>query len=569
MATAQEIPFAYEIELGVPIAYRSLLTDNLDIYRWQNRPEMNAGFLQLLIDKTPAQIRELLETEGFYSPLVEIQTDPKDPKTVVRINVETGESVHIAALELQVQGAFDDGSEENRMRLQQMRNEWLLPVGSIFRHEGWEKAKRSALLPLIINRYPTARITDSSATIEPSTHEAKLTVIIDSGPAFVFGNLLLEGLERYPREIVDRFNPIRPGEPFSQAKLLDFQSRLRDSPYFASASVTADFNEAQENKAHVAAVYVRVMENPSRKFSIGAGLSTDAGPRGSLLYGDLNILDRAWRLSTSMVADFKRQTLGADLNFLQTENNERYSLYTQLERTDIEDQITQALKLGVKRIRLRGRNESITSLDYTTERQHVTGSKTETNQALTANYSWVRRMTDDILYPTRGYIINFQIGGGTELLLSEQDFLRLYGRGIWFYHLWQNGQLILRTELGTVLADSRRGIPSDFLFRTSGDQSIRGYAYQSLGIQEGDAVVGGRRLVVASAEYVQWLRPKWGAAVFYDAGDAADSWNDIDFNRGYGIGVRWRSPVGPLNLDVAYSPDREDFRLHFSVSMVF
>jgi len=199
----------------------------------------------------------------------------------------------------------------------------------------------------------------------------------------------------------------------------------------------------------------------------------------------------------------------------------------------------------------------------------VAGSKTETNQALTANYSWIRRMTDDIIYPIRGYIINFQIGGGTELLLSEQDFLRLYGRGIWFYPLWQNGQLILRTELGTVLADSRRGIPSDFLFRTGGDQSIRGYTYQSLGVQEGDAVVGGRRLAVASAEYVQWLWPKWGAALFYDAGDAGDSWNDIDFNRGYGIGARWRSPVGPLNLDVAYSPDREDFRLHFSVSTVF
>ena len=107
------------------------------------------------------------------------------------------------------------------------------------------------------------------------------------------------------------------------------------------------------------------------------------------------------------------------------------------------------------------------------------------------------------------------------------------------------------------------------MFRTGGDTSIRGFAYQGIGVQKGAAIVGGRVLGVASAEYIQWLTPKWGAAIFYDTGDAADGLQDFKLKHGYGLGVRWRSPVGPLNLDVAYGKEAKAYRLHFSIGVAF
>jgi translocation and assembly module TamA len=65
------------------------------------------------------------------------------------------------------------------------------------------------------------------------------------------------------------------------------------------------------------------------------------------------------------------------------------------------------------------------------------------------------------------------------------------------------------------------------------------------------------------------LTPQWGVAVFTDAGNAADSWHDFHPVHGSGVGARWRSPIGPLNLDLAYAHETHQPRLHFSVGYGF
>jgi translocation and assembly module TamA len=98
---------------------------------------------------------------------------------------------------------------------------------------------------------------------------------------------------------------------------------------------------------------------------------------------------------------------------------------------------------------------------------------------------------------------------------------------------------------------------------------VRGYAYQSLGVSEGEAIVGGRYYALTSAEYTHWFAESWGVAAFVDAGDAADTPRDLSLAVGYGLGVRVRSPIGPFRLDVAYGERTEAFRIHFSVGLAF
>jgi translocation and assembly module TamA len=156
-----------------------------------------------------------------------------------------------------------------------------------------------------------------------------------------------------------------------------------------------------------------------------------------------------------------------------------------------------------------------------------------------------------------------------EGLLSTQTFIKLYGQ----YQHWLSfspiDQVLLRAELGSTLADSRVGIPEDFLFRAGGSRSNRGYAHQSLGVREGEAVVGGRYLATASAEYIRWFRPPFGAAVFVDVGDANDSRDGWRANPSYGIGARYKTPAGPFALDLAYAQREKRFRLSFSVTVAF
>jgi translocation and assembly module TamA len=131
----------------------------------------------------------------------------------------------------------------------------------------------------------------------------------------------------------------------------------------------------------------------------------------------------------------------------------------------------------------------------------------------------------------------------------------------------------LRGQIGDVLGAKRDAVPGDLLFRTGGDQSVRGYAYNSLGVnvvQNGsEAVVGGTVMAVMSAELVYKITPTWGAAIFRDAGDAAESWREFKLKQGTGVGARWRSPIGAVNLDVAYGHAVNQVRLHFSVGYGF
>ena len=120
-----------------------------------------------------------------------------------------------------------------------------------------------------------------------------------------------------------------------------------------------------------------------------------------------------------------------------------------------------------------------------------------------------------------------------------------------------------------VAARSRDGIPLDFLFRTGGSSSVRGYGYESLGVRQGTAVVGGRYLAVGSVELTRWLTPNWGGAVFVDAGSASDSAQDYKASVGYGAGARLRTPVGPLSMDVALAQETRTLRLHFNLSIPF
>jgi translocation and assembly module TamA len=207
---------------------------------------------------------------------------------------------------------------------------------------------------------------------------------------------------------------------------------------------------------------------------------------------------------------------------------------------------------------------------------------TTSSNALFLNYQWLRRDVDNVLMPTSGTALGLQGGvgygdgtrersdvPGTES--SRAPFLRAYARlnayrpvGTWFANA--------RVEAGHVFVSNPIAVPDPILFRAGGDNSVRGYDYRTLGPTVNGAVVGGRVLLTGSLEFEHALLARLPAllgAVFVDAGNAADRWTDLRPVFGYGVGVHYRSPVGPLRLDVAYGQDVRQVRLHVSVGVVF
>lgn len=556
----------YRVELDVPQAYRDLLEKNLDINRWHNNPMLDTVQLQSLYQAAPDNIRTLLATEGFYSPEITASISLQDQPIQIRFVIAPGLPTQVAQLDLSLQGAVAHMPEERDRLLAQLRQAWQLPSGSVFRQAAWESAKRNALKTLLTGRFPTARIASSQAVVNPQTRQATLSVTLDSGPVFSFGTLHISGLQRYPASVVERLNPIQPGAAYSQAKLLEFQARLQDTGYFRTVSVSADTDPAHPDNVPV---QVNVVENPSSKLGFGIGVSTDSGVRGQIEYQDLNVMRRGWRFKTLLKLETSLQSLNTELQLPRNELGYQDSISAFHERTDIKGVTSVRTGTGVKRTRTKGRIETTLATQFQTEHQSIAGVAGNNLQALTLNYIWTYHNVNNPLFPTRGYVFSAQLGGAARALLSDQDFVRGYTRAVYYLPLGQRDGLILRGELGGVLARSSNGIPSDFLFRTGGDQSVRGYPYLSLGVKQADAVVGGRYLAVGSVEYDHWLTERWGAAVFYDVGDAADTLPNLHLVQGYGVGVRWKSPVGPLHLDLAYGQAVHALRVHFSIGVSF
>ena len=262
------------------------------------------------------------------------------------------------------------------------------------------------------------------------------------------------------------------------------------------------------------------------------------------------------------------QSLGATVES-PPEADGWYNIYSaDLRATQIQSLDTESVSAGFVRKLADERNQPAWGLGYIFERQQPEGLPSDNTYALVGSLWYTWRRTDELLSPRRGWNAAVQLAAAPPGV-SSRTFGRAVGKLAWFVPLARNLDGIVRAEAGAVLADTSSGIPQAMLFRTGGDTTVRGYAFESLGVKAGDAVVGGRYYGIASAEAVYWAWENVGIAAFVDAGNAVDKLSDFRFALGYGLGGRARTPAGPLRLDVAYGQDTKEFRIHFSFGLTF
>ncbi|MET0918707.1 MAG: autotransporter assembly complex family protein [Burkholderiales bacterium] len=563
-AAAQEVK--YRVDIEAPKTLRELLEQHLDVVRRAAEANVNADEVRRLFARAPDRIRALVATEGYFSPSIDATIDDHASPWKLAFVVDPGTRAVVRNVDLRFQGAVLVTSPHNEERIARLKAEWKLQPGEPFRSEVWEAAKRDTLRDLLIVLYPTARIVDSRATVNPETATVDLFAEFDSGPAVTVGQLEVTGLTRYQRSIVDGMNTIAPGSAYSQVQLLRFQQRLQNSGYFSSVSVRVDPDAAQPGDTPI---IVDVVERKTQRLAFGLGYSTNYGPRAQVDYQHVNLFDRAWRFNVRTIADLKEQSLFGNLYFAPREGGVRNGVDATIQSTDIQNQSTRVYAVGAKQQHFQERRESLTGVQYQWENVDVEAFGSSQNRALSLNREVILREVDNVLNPRSGYFATLQVNAATKVLLSDQNFLRVYGRGVYFYPISKQDSLVLRSEIGVTFAPNTTGIPTSFLYRTGGAQTVRGYAYQSLGVKEGNAVVGGRYLFVASIEYVRWIVENWGAAVFFDAGNAVNQISDMSLVQGYGVGVRWRSPVGSLSADVAYGDALGQFRVDFTIGFRF
>jgi translocation and assembly module TamA len=543
---------AGEIDLRAPAEITNLLTPFLP-----DEAAPGAGGqarLQRLVG-------EILSTEGYFSPQIEFS----EVDGVVRISVDPGPRTVIAAVDVAVDGPLA------AKKRQELIAGWTLPVGQPFRQQDWNSAKQQVLSRLLADNHAGARLLDSQATIDPATREARLMARYDSGPAFRFGELRIEGLERYAPSLVERHNrSVRPGAPYREADLIALQTALQSTPQFRSVLVSIDRDTPPDADGVVTApVTVRLSERPAHRLSFGAGISSNTGARVETVFQTADLFGQAWELNTGLRIEQKKQTAFADIIFPPDAAQRRNSVGVMAQATDIQGLRTERIAIGGQQAWTRGEVETRLSLTWQDERLEPDGAPDSINRALVPNAAWTWRHVDDPFNTRDGIVLQGQVGAASKAILSTQNFIRLYGRFQQFFPVGERDTVTLRGEIGYTIAPSRDGIPQEYVFRTGGTNTVRGYSFESLGVQDGSAIVGGRYMTTLSTEYTHWFDPRWGIAAFVDAGNAVDDLTDVSLAVGYGLGARWRTPAGPIAVDVAYGQRSESVQLHFSLAIPF
>ena len=552
---------AYTVSIDGAQSLTPMLTDNLEISRRQSSGELRDEEIQRLVGSAPNQIRSLLATEGYFSPVVTHELDQTNATWTARFKVELGPRTLIDSVDIVFKG---DIAQSNPQRVERLRRRWGLPVGGIFQQKAWDDAKNALLKALLVRDYPAAAITHSEARIEPATNSATLTVEIDSGPAFTFGELQIKGLQRYAPRIVTDLNPIKPGEPYSQEKLNELQARVQDTGYFRSAFATVEIDPAHPRNVPIR---LDLNENERKRLSLGLGFSTDSGPRGQIKWLDRNFLHRDWRLESNLLVDRDNRLLGADVYLPPISNGWRPSVGTRYEYTDSAGEINDKTVTAARLTSPDKNDEKVWAVSLYTDHQQIGDDFSNHREAVVGSFTYTRRRVNNLISPTRGYFASLDLGAGPTG--DGKSLARVVGRATYLSPYYKRWQAVLRGQVGQVFGAGRESVPADLLFRTGGDQTVRGYGYNTLGVEQDGATVGGTVTAIVSAELVYRITPQWGAAVFHDAGNAADSWGDFRFAQGSGVGARWRSPIGPVNLDLAYGHDAHDVRLHFSIGYGF
>lgn len=555
------------------------LERHMELQRFTDFPDLQANELRRLLGEAEENARNLLAAQGYFDPRLDLRMEePEDEGDTRRIvvEVETGRRTRIDEYTVNFAEPMA-GSEEGERQREVIRRDWLLKENNVFTQTEWDAARNEGLRVLQRRRYPTARITHSQAIVNADTARALLEVDYDPGPLYRFGELDLPELERYSATGIRNIARIPTGEEYDEQTLLDAQQRLVSSGYFDSAFLMLDTEGSDPGNARVIA---QLTEAEEQKIVFGLGYATDAGVRLSVDHTHNRMWPLRWRALNQLDLGTETQTLVTHWTDMPKASGWAWYTGMELSRSEYGDYNANSISLTGGRLRDSDRTERRYYVRYDASKA-IGGSAPGGSSSMLANYQWTGRYFNNDLNPTRGRGFGIESGVGLTIHPDRDPFLRVVLRGLQFLPFGgrnaagKRNRIVLRAEAGGIHASDDVNIPVPLLFLTGGDTTVRGYSYQSIGNFLDDGTVYGARYM--SMGSIEWQRPlslfgdaaTWEHAVFVDAGAAADKLSDATVFTGVGTGIRWASPVGPLQADVAYGTETDKWRVHIRVGFQF
>lgn len=543
--------------------------------------ELSARRLAYLIREAEDETRIALQPFGYYSPQIEVTRSQlaSAPGAVdITITVDPGEPVTVRESSVVIRG---EGGSDRYLRedLAQFEPE----PGEVFEHALYEDSKTRISRRLLERGYFDNEFASRRVEVTRAEHAADIDLAWDSGPRYDMGPIRFE---QTPEQIIrtsllEALVDWEQGSYYHQGKLDRLRESLVRLDYFAAIDI-----EPLPDQAEDLDVPVDITLTPAKRSVYTAGLSygTDSGAGIRLGLERRYVNDRGHKALAQLDFAQKRKTLTLQYRipaFAWVNGWYTFSAQFADEQSDYIDS-RRAELVASRNGRINQHWNVVASIHALRERWAYAvidddGSAPNQNTPLgyrfaTFTYPSLRGEyvnADDLLFPRDALAGTVLLRGGVEGVGSDASFAQVRTTAHWYQGIGERDRLIVRGEIGHTYTDALVTIPPSLRFFAGGNDSIRGYGYREVGprIQTaaGKFSTGAKNVITASVEYEHYFNDTWGAAVFVDSGTAFN--NTPDWHTGVGVGLRWRSPVGPLRVDIARGLDNPDsgFQLYLNI----
>jgi translocation and assembly module TamA len=564
---------------GVPQPLADIIRGDLHLQQATTEPKLTVARIQNLFDLSDEQITATLQAKGYYHSKLNktlitiVGATPDKDKWIASFTINLGKPTRIAKVIINVEGSGKDDP-----RLQRYLKAPKLVQGKVLIHEDYENTKEKMISDFNSIGYLQADFSENVLEVDRSSYSTNVRITINTGMLYVFGKVSFIDCI-YSDYLLNRYIPFHAGEPYNLKKLMEFQSNLESADLFSKIRFDPITNFENENDI-VVPIKVRLTAKPRNRYSGSVGYGTDTGVRGSLGWLHRRTKTPGHKILTQL--NLSKVLNTAKLNYIipgEQAATDRYVIGTTGQEEHIKNLRTRKGEVYVNKIIKRGMLESSYGINYFIESFHITATDVkQTKKYLLPNAKWSLLNTvekpeddegDDFDYGTR---VDLSVRGGFRKVLSATDVIQVEAHAKQIWPLFDQTRLLLRANVGSVTSRNFNALPPSLRFFTGGDDSVRGFAYESIGPRAikgnpNSDNIGGRYLLVMSAEVERKVYDQITGVLFFDAGNASMNFGG-PLAMGPGFGVRYRTPIGNFRVDLA-KPLNTVINKHWRIHVTF
>lgn len=532
------------------------LKDNVTVYLQKfTEDEVSAG--SRLHTALTQEAEKALQALGYYQSEIEVQSKPDSP-LVLTLHIQAGKPVLIETIDIQLKGEAATDTDFKSLLEQQA------PKRGAILHHGQYEGLKSALRSLALRKgYFDAGFELSRLEVAPELKQAFVRLHFNSGQRYKFGAVTFSGNQiAEPR--LHSLVPFAENDYYLASQLGEFNQALASTGWFSSILVEGDTRRMQDFS-----LPINVALEPERRNIIetGIGYSTDVKTRLKLNWNKPWLNSAGHSLSSKLALSEIEQSVEAAYKLpLASVAKDFYQVQLGFRNRDNQDTQSRESNLVLERHWLLQSDWYRTASVRWLYEDFVQADQSDAISLIMPGLSYSRTKQSAGSMPSSANRLLLGVEVSDEAWGSDASFIRLRGRAGWIGSVGNNHRFVTRVDAGAILMEGLSRLPPSLRFFAGGDNSIRGYGYETVSPRNSDnELTGGRYMVTSSLEYQYRVKGNWWLAAFSDYGSA---WDETpDWVQGVGVGVRWASPVGPIRIDFAWGLDEpgKGFQLHFAL----